>query len=692
LNRAPPASQARSRTVTLAFVALGACTAFSASHALFGLGGHGADAISNEGVYTAIEAIAVAVCAARVVSRRGDRAAWLLVTIGILGWTLGDLVWTVWLDHLANPPYPSVADGLYLTLYPTTYVALTLLMRAHFRHAGAALWLDGAVVGLALAAVGAEIVFPAVVATARGSASAVAVNLAYPVGDLMLLVFIALGFTLSSFRPGRQWLLLALGVAVNAVADMVYVYQVAKGTYVEGSILDTLWPASMALLALAAWQPPPGAVPERVERRHTIVLPAVFALIALGLLVLASVHHVAPAAVALASTALLIAGARAGITYVENVRMLRREMLDAATDTLTGLGNRRRLMRDLDAALTAARAGAPATLAFFDLDGFKRYNDSFGHAAGDALLMRLGGSLRAAVAGAGAAYRLGGDEFCVLLQGRFRPGEAMIRATRDALAEHGSDFEVSASCGVVVLVEDAGSVSGALNLADERMYADKATAERSTRARAQNMIIGQNVLMQLLTEREPALHAHVRDVGALAMALGRRFDLNSEQLDELRRAAELHDLGKLAVPDQVLEKAGPLSESEVQLMQQHTIIGERILSSAPALRPVGRLVRSSHERWDGGGYPDGLAGEAIPLGARIIAVSDAYDAIVSERPYDPAHSPEAALAELRRHAGSQFDPRVVDALCEHLQAQPHAGRTAPRRDRGGRRAAIRGRV
>jgi HD-GYP domain-containing protein (c-di-GMP phosphodiesterase class II) len=225
------------------------------------------------------------------------------------------------------------------------------------------------------------------------------------------------------------------------------------------------------------------------------------------------------------------------------------------------------------------------------------------------------------------------------------------------------------------------------------MYADKATAERSTRGRAQNMIIGQNVLMQLLTEREPALHAHVRDVGALAMAIGRRFELNSEQLDELRRAAELHDLGKLAVPDEVLEKAGPLSESEVELMRQHTIIGERILSAAPALRPVGRLVRSSHERWDGGGYPDGLVGEAIPLGARIVAVCDAYDAIVSERRHDPARSPEAALAELRRHAGSQFDPRVVEALCDHLQAQPPAGRAAPRRERGGgRRAPMRGRA
>jgi HD-GYP domain-containing protein (c-di-GMP phosphodiesterase class II) len=175
--------------------------------------------------------------------------------------------------------------------------------------------------------------------------------------------------------------------------------------------------------------------------------------------------------------------------------------------------------------------------------------------------------------------------------------------------------------------------------------------------------------MQLLTEREPTLHDHVCDVGLLAVAIGRRFELNSEQLDELRRAAELHDLGKLAVPDQVLNKPGPLSDSEWCLMRQHTIIGERILSAAPALRPVARLVRSSHERWDGAGYPDRLAGEAIPLGSRIITACDAYDAMVSERPYDAARSSDEALAELRRHAGSQFDPEVVEAVCHHIEAQ-----------------------
>ncbi len=667
------AFDSRSQTLALAAGAIALATALSAVHALFGLGGAGVDVLFDEWVYTVIEFGAVAICAARVVRRREDRTAWLLVTVGILGWTAGDLVWTVWLDHVANPPYPSIADACYLTLYPATYLGLTLLMRSHFRHLGAAVWLDGLVVGLALAALGAELVFPAVISSSRGSSAAVAVNLAYPLGDFLLLVFIALGFTLSGFRPGRQWLLLALGVALNACADMVYVYQVAKGSYVEGSVLDTLWPASMALLAFAAWQPSKSLNGRARTGGYSIVLPAGFALFALALLVYSSLDPIPPVAIGLAAGALLVAGARAGVTYVENVRMLGHEVRNATTDPLTGLGNRRRLIDDLDTAVERARDGVVSTLAFFDLDGFKRYNDSFGHGAGDALLVRLGRSLASAVDGAGEAYRLGGDEFCALLAGRLERTDSLVRRAQSALVERGSGFSVTASCGVVVLHEEADSVSDALNLADERMYADKSGTGRSTRVHAQTVKMQQSVLMQLLNEREPAMHDHMCDVGLLATALGRRFGLDSEQLDEVRRAAELHDLGKLAVPDQVLEKSGALSDSEWELMRQHTVIGERILSAAPALRPVGRLVRSSHERWDGGGYPDGLAGEQIPLGSRIIAVCDAYDAIVSERSYDAVRSPWEALAELRHQAGSPFDPRVVEVLCEHLEGDVAPG-------------------
>ena len=158
----------------------------------------------------------------------------------------------------------------------------------------------------------------------------------------------------------------------------------------------------------------------------------------------------------------------------------------------------------------------------------------------------------------------------------------------------------------------------------------------------------------------------MREVGELTAAIGRLFDLNSEELDELRRAAELHDLGKLAIPEGILRKPGPLNEGELRFLRQHTIIGERILDVAPALRPVAKLVRSSHERWDGSGYPDSLSGASIPLGSRIIAACNAYTAMLKDRPYGAARTPNAALSELRRHAGSQFDPKVVETICGYL--------------------------
>jgi two-component system, cell cycle response regulator len=657
----------QSRLLYACFACLLLALAVHATHALTHFGGSAPEAFFNDYLYSAIELLAVALCFGRALHGSGDRLAWALLGAGMLAWTGGDLVWAAWLDHVANPPYPSVADALYLAEYPLAFAGLALLMRAHFRHTGAAVWFDGLVVGLTLAALGAELVFPAVLGASTGTAAAVGVNLAYPFADVLLLAFVILGFALAGWRPGRQWKLIALGVALNAIADMVYAYQVAKGTYVEGGVLETMWPASMVALAAAAWQPRPAKPARDTSGRHTILLPATSALAALALLVGASLNRLTPLAVGLATGALLAAFARMGLTYVENARLLEREVRGATTDSLTGLGNRRRLLEELEAAIGRARSGAPATLAFFDLDGFKRYNDSFGHSAGDALLVRLSRSLATAASGSGKAFRLGGDEFCVLLRGTFARDDELIAACRRALCERGRGFVVGASCGVVGLPEEAESVERALNLADERMYADKAASGRSSRAHAQSVTMQQQVLMQLLTEREPGLHEHVRDVGQLATAIGGAFGLDSEQLDELRRAAELHDLGKLAIPDRILDKPAPLSETEWKLMRQHTIIGERILNAAPALRPVARLVRSSHERWDGGGYPDGLAGPAIPLGSRIISVCDAFDAMSSDRAYDAPRSREEALAELRRNAGTQFDPEVVELLSAYVQ-------------------------
>jgi HD-GYP domain-containing protein (c-di-GMP phosphodiesterase class II) len=203
------------------------------------------------------------------------------------------------------------------------------------------------------------------------------------------------------------------------------------------------------------------------------------------------------------------------------------------------------------------------------------------------------------------------------------------------------------------------------------MYAQKGEGRRSAAHQARD------VLIQTLREREPDLHEHMTGVAQRSVLLARHLGLSAEAIDEIGRAAELHDLGKIAVPAEILHKPGPLDEEEWRFMRQHTIIGERILAAAPALGPVARLVRSSHERHDGCGYPDGLAGDEIPIGARVVALCDAYDAMVSDRAYRPGMAPEAALAEIERCRGTQFDPVVVDAFVELFGSNARVSRFEP---------------
>jgi two-component system cell cycle response regulator len=640
--------------------------AFHAARALLGFGGAGMEAVAKNWIYTAAEILAVAICVARVWLRREDRWAWGLIAFGLLTWTAGDLVWTLWLNNLANPPFPSIADPLYLAMYPAMYAALMLLIRSRRGRVLAEQWLDGGMVALALASVGTGLVLPAVLSLSQGRLIEDTVNLAYPLGDMTLLVFVVVAFALSSWRPDRLWLWLGGAMVLDAVADLLFTYLEAKGTYVAGGILDTMWPAAMALFAVAAWQPSGRRANRPTASFHVLVLPLACAALALGVLVDAAFTHLTPIAVVLAAGALVTGIMRAVLTFLENIRMLRANAEDAMTDGLSGLGNRRRLMRDLDAAVADAGPEHPQTLVFFDLDGFKRYNDTFGHAAGDALLARLGAALHRAVGAHGHAYRLGGDEFCLLLTGRFTTEDPLIGAATAALTERGTMFSVSASRGLATVPDEASTTTAVLQLADQRMYAGKVRTSRTAPARSHD------VLMQVLSERTPDLHYHVYGVGQLVRDLGHDFGLGPNQVDELLRAAELHDVGKLGIPDAILDKPGPLDEGEWQLMRQHTVIGERVLNADPVLQPVARLVRASHERWDGGGYPDGLAGSAIPLGARIIAVCDALDAMTADRCYQSARSLADALAELRRCAGTQFDPDVVAALCARLDPSPEA--------------------
>jgi diguanylate cyclase (GGDEF)-like protein len=351
-----------------------------------------------------------------------------------------------------------------------------------------------------------------------------------------------------------------------------------------------------------------------------------------------------------------------------SLRASRRELQAAATtDGLTGLANRRQLMIDLERR-TMRGAADPAVLLLFDLDGFKSYNDAFGHLAGDVLLTRLGQALDRSIQGHGRAYRLGGDEFCVLADADARERVELLAPS--ALADHGDGFSITASYGAVAIPQEAAVANEALLIADQRMYAQK----NSGRASAQRQ--STDVLLRALAERHPGLEGHIGGVAQLAEAVGRHLGLEGEELDHVRVAAELHDVGKVAIPDAILNKPGPLDADEWAFMRRHTLIGERIVAAAPAHGAVAKLVRASHERWDGRGYPDATGGEDIPLGARIVAVCDAYDAIVADRPYRRGRSAAAAMDELQRCSGSQFDPAVVAAFAAVVAVEGHADAAA----------------
>ena len=645
------------RLLPVAFTAMGVGVMFELVRAATGIGGPALDSLSENWIYMAIEFLAIGCCLLRVLVCKEHRRAWLLMTFALSCWSVGDLLWAVWLDNLSRPPFPSIADAAYLLMYPAMYGALMLMIRSRLRDAAVSQWLDGGVVALAVAAVAAALVFSDVLATAKGQLIAEAVTVAYPVGDVILLMFVAVAFTLAGWRPGHDWLILGAGVILMAVGDIMNVDQVAGGIYVASTLLNTIYLASFSLLASSAWAPSRTQTSDGPQAPHTIFLTLAAAAVALLLLVVAAFATVTPVAVGLAAGSMILAAVRSALTYVENVHILRARSDEATIDSLTGLGNRRQLMSDLERALSRQDA---RTLAFFDLNGFKRYNDTFGHVAGDALLARLATTLHAVVNDRGRCYRLGGDEFCVLLNGRYARHDRLIAAAGSAMSERGRGFDVTAAFGAAVIPDEAGTASSALRIADERMYADKGRAHRSQT---------RDVLMQLLTERGPGLHDHVSGVTTLTAAVAAELDLSAEQLDETLRAAELHDIGKLAIPDEILNKPGPLDPVEWEFMRQHPIIGQRILGAAPALAPVATLVRASHERWDGHGYPDGLVGDEIPLGARIVAVCDAYDAMTSERCYQHARTQADALSELSRNAGTQFDPTVVSAIHRHLLAQ-----------------------
>jgi len=612
-------------------------------------------------VYNGLLLSAAAMCLARGFLIRAERLPWLLLGCALTLWTTGDLYYFFFLSGSENVPIPSIADPFYLAFYPVAYAALALLLRSRMRTLKGNLWLDGLIAALAVAALGAAVVFEKVVSSTGGTSLVVATNLAYPLADVLLLAMIVGMFALTGWRFDLTWAFVAAGFVVFAIADATYLYQTAVERYVEGGLVDVGWPAALVLVACAAWQPVTRLHDIRSESWQALAIPTSFAILALSLLVYDHFHRIDTLALVLASATIAAVIVRAVLTFRDRVLLLEKSRQEALTDALTGLGNRRRFMSDLDLALDGT-APEPFAVVVFDLDGFKAYNDSFGHSAGDALLARLSGRLAEAVGGSGQAYRMGGDEFCIVAPAPNGRPDDLIESAVAALSEEGEGFIVGCSRGSVLIPDEAAELTEALRTADNRMYLHK-QRHRGTSDRQ-----SVDVLISVLEERDSQLAHHLADVADLAEAVARRLKVPPDQIHTIRQAAELHDVGKLAIPEEILNKPGSLTEDEWEFVKRHTVIGQKILGSAPTLGGAAKIVRSTHERWDGAGYPDQLAGNEIPLGARIIAVCDAFDAMMSRRPYAPALRHESAMRELFRCAGKQFDAEIVEAFAA-IQAE-----------------------
>lgn len=454
----------------LALLLLGG-TAIVALHDWLGAGS-GLDFAIGGPLYDGVVLGAGAACLIRALDYARERAAWTLIGLAILCWGAAEVYWTVAIEGNPSAPYPSPADVGYLAFYPFAYAGLAMLVRARAHELNWRLWMDGAIAALGTAALGMAFIFDFVAEKASGTPLQVATTLAYPLGDVTMLAMVVGVVALTGWRPGRTWSLLLAGLAALVIADVAYTLQSTGATLPEGNWIDPIYLIAAVCLGAAVWQPAEAAditSPRRDEERREVVVPAVFAGVMIGLFAIQFFSATSGFSTVLWAATMIAVIVRLAMSDRENRLLLEQ----VRTDPLTGLGNRGRMQVDLEAECERASLEHPAMLFLFDLNGFKRYNDTFGHPAGDGLLTRLGAALREAVGGDGTAYRIGGDEFCLLLRCDEERFYTVVRAAAMALTTSEKGIQVGVSWGGAAIPREAEDPKAALQLADVRMYAQK---------------------------------------------------------------------------------------------------------------------------------------------------------------------------------------------------------------------------
>jgi diguanylate cyclase (GGDEF)-like protein len=476
-----PLGAGERRTLHAATALLVALVTATGVHAAFGVGGNAVEQPIRDWVTSAIYILVGLIVCWRAVRTTESRYPWMWFAFGVSIYGLGNVLWAAWIEHLPNPPIPSVCDGMWLTLYPCCYIGIVGLARLRERRVPARIWLDGLIAGLGVAAIGAAIVLRPVLASVSGNTAAVITEMAYPICDLLLAALVVGVLALRGWRLDRMWALLGAGFLALATADCMYALQVAGGASAPSATTNLAYDLGVLALALAAWQPSVTVESDSVPGTAVLGIPAAFTMSALGLLIYDHFSRLDLLALGLAFATMIAAFARTGLAF-RDVRALAETRRQALTDELTSMPNRRHFLRSLHDAILASRASnTSVALLLFDLDRFKELNDTLGHDAGDQLLCQVGERLHGVLRATDTAARLGGDEFGVLLPGPCDAAHAEIVA--DKILEAIStpfpikdlNLRVTASIGIALFPEHARDHEQLMQHADVAMYEAKGT-------------------------------------------------------------------------------------------------------------------------------------------------------------------------------------------------------------------------
>ncbi len=665
--------------------------------------------------------------------RNGQRFSPLLLGASLFCYALSQVVWLCNMLILRRlPTFPSPEQFTEFAMYPLLIGAILLLPTRNLAlWSRLRIFLDGLMIMAAVTTLCYYFLLAPLLVRGGGTPLAKSVSGVFLAGDLVVM-FCLLLVALRSSEPVLRPVLLMLFFAILAffIIHIVHTYEVLylgfnefSGANVGLSLAGTLVVGAaqtITNIVNAATPQPERADQENVPFitwRWKAALPSVLVLI-FSLLIFTvwagGGGQMFPGQIVIVYAggfAVLILMVIRQLLTLLQINFLRHQLQtknrtlhllniqleqQAITDPLTGLPNHRALVERLDATLTDAQAGqTPCAVIFMDVDHFKMMNDRYGHAVGDQLLYQFGKLVRAILPAEACVGRWGGEEFVAILP-RSDSLEALgiAEQVRARVEQYRSTCErklnVTCSLGVASYPQDASTRDGLLMSADKAMYAAKRLGRNQVRsaheplvlamsadeaepggAEREEMLAVVDALLMLLETRDRALGQHARRVSALSLKLALTLGLSGSETYLVSLGGLLHDLGKVALPDMVLWQQNSSEEVARKDLFQHPLIGARILAPMTTLQAVAAIVRMHHEHMDGSGYPDGLRGEEIPLGARIVAVADTYDALTSRSAPGPACSPAEALSELQSGAGSRFDPRVVKALARLLEPDTH---------------------